>query len=53
VLRNAFGASTMPGLSAAVFEVLTKAAAQRGWPLEFGFHDLGVYLNRTEQGQAV
>lgn len=36
-----------PLLSAAVFELLTLAAAERGWPFDFGFHDLSIYLNRT------
>ena len=42
-----------PLLSAAVFEVPTRAVAERGWPLDFGFHKLGACLNRTGEGQAV
>ena len=45
--RRSFTAPLSALLSAGVFEVLTTAAAQRGWPLDFGFHDLGVYINRT------
>jgi hypothetical protein len=36
-----------PLLSPAVFETLTRAANVRGWAVDYGFHDLGSYLEQA------
>jgi hypothetical protein len=41
------GETCHPLLGLAVFETLTAAANARGWAVDYGFHDLGSYLEQA------
>jgi hypothetical protein len=41
-----------PLLSPAVFDTLNKAAAARGWAVDYGFHDLACYLDKITKAHA-
>jgi hypothetical protein len=36
-----------PLLTPAVYDILTRAASARGWEVDYGFHELGGYLDQT------